>query len=71
MSRLNFTIEKKNIFPFASRLVINVGNGGVKNKMLKNRLILMRKKYFVQIYKRNQHTKNHIDWIKNEVTREV
>ena len=36
--------------------------------MLKNSLILM---YVVQIYKRKQHTKNQIDWIKNELTREV
>ena len=26
---------------------------------------------FVQICKRKQHTKNHIDWIKNEGTGEV
>ena len=28
-------------------------------------------KKFVQIYKIKLHTKNHIDWIKNEVPREV
>ena len=45
--------------------------GGVKNKMLKNCLILTGKKYVVQIYKKRLHTKNHVDWKKNEVPREV
>ena len=45
--------------------------GGVKNKMLNNGLILTRKKYVSQIYKIKLHTKNHVDWIKNEVPREV
>ena len=42
------------------------GNGGVKNKMLNNGSILMRKKYVVQIYKIKLHTKNHVDWKKNK-----
>ena len=29
------------------------------------------KKKIVQIYKIKLHTKNHVDWIKNEVPREV
>ena len=29
------------------------------------------KKYIVQIYNRELHTKNYINWIKNEVPREV
>ena len=41
-------------------------NGGVKNKMLNNGSI-----YVVQIYKIKIHTKNHVDWIKNDVPREV
>ena len=43
----------------------NGGNGGVKKKMLNNSLILIRKKYVVQIYKIKLHTKNQVDWIKN------
>ena len=31
----------------------------------------MGKKSVVQIYKIKLHTKNHTDWIKNEVPREV
>ena len=31
----------------------------------------MGKKYVVQIYKIKLHTKDHVDWIKNEVAREV
>ena len=50
---------------------VNGGNGGVKNKMLNNGSILTGKKYVVQIYKIRLHTKNHVDWIKNEVPREV
>ena len=46
-------------------------NGGVKIKMLNNDSILTGKKYVVQIYKIKLHTKNHVDWIKNEVPREV
>ena len=34
-------------------------------------LILTGKKYVLQIYKIELHTKNHVDWIKNEVPREV
>ena len=45
--------------------------GGVKHKMLNDGLILTGKKYVAQIYKRKLHTKTHIDWIKNEVAREV
>ena len=47
------------------------GNGGGKNKMLNNGSILTGKKYVVQIYKIKLHTKNHVDWIKNEVPRDV
>ena len=51
---------------------VNGGNGGVKNKMLNNSSILTgKKKYVVQIYKIKLHTKNHVDWIKNEVPIEV
>ena len=50
---------------------VNGGNGSVKNKMLNNGLILMGKNFVVQIYKIKLHTKNHVDWIKNEVPREV
>ena len=39
--------------------------------MLNNGLILTGKKYDVQIYKIKLPTKNHVDWIKNEVPREV
>ena len=35
--------------------------------MLNNGSILTGKKYVVQIYKIKLHTKNHVDWIKNEV----
>ena len=66
MSRL-----KIYIFLFACHLAVNGGKGGVKNKMLKNNQILTGKMYIVQIYKRKQHTKNLIDWIKNEVTGEI
>ena len=52
-------------------LAVNGGNGGVKNKMLNNGSIKTGKKYVLQIYKIKLHTKNHIDWIKNEVPREV
>ena len=48
-----------------------LGSGGVKNKMLNNGLIFKGKKYVVQIYKIKLHIKNHVDWIKNEVPREV
>ena len=37
--------------------------------MLHNGSILMGKKYVVQIYKIKVHTKNNVDWIKNEVPR--
>ena len=50
---------------------VNGGDGGVKNKMLNNGSILTKRKYVVQIYKIKLHTKNHIDWIKNEVPKEV
>ena len=70
MSRLTLQL-KKNIFLFACPSVVNGGNGGVKITMFKKSLILMGKKYVVQIHKRKEHTKNHIDWIKNEVTGEV
>ena len=46
-------------------------HGGGKKKMLNNGLILTGKKYVVLIYKIKLHTKNHVDWIKNEVPREV
>ena len=42
-----------------------------KNKILNNGSILTGKKYVVQIYEIKLHTKNHVDWIKNEVPREV
>jgi hypothetical protein len=35
-------------------------NGGVKNEILKNGWISSGKKYIAQIFKRKQHTKNHI-----------
>ena len=38
---------------------VNIDNGGVKNKILKNWLIFTGKNY-----KRKLHTKHHIDWIK-------
>ena len=60
-------VTKFNFFYLSPR----VGNGGVKNKMLNNGSILTGKKYVVQIYKIKLHTKNHVDWIKNEVAREV
>ena len=47
------------------------GNGGVKIKMLNNGSILTEKLCVVQIYKKKLHAKNHVDWIKNEVPREV
>ena len=31
----------------------------------------MGKRYVVHLYKRNIHAKNHVDWIKIEVTTEV
>ena len=40
-------------------------NGGAKKEILKNGSILLGKKYSAQIFKRKQHTKNHIDWIRN------
>ena len=51
----------------ACHLAVNGRNDGVKNKILKNGLILTGKKCVVKIYKRKQHTQNHIDWIKKEV----
>ena len=42
-----------------------------KKKMLNNGSILTGKKEVVQIYKIKLNTKNHVDWIKNEVPREV
>ena len=39
--------------------------------MLNNGSFLTEKKYDVQIYKIKLYTKNHVDWIKNEVPREV
>ena len=50
-------------------MAVNGGNGGVKKKMLNNGLT--GKKYVVQIYIIKLHAKNHIDWIKYEVPREV
>ena len=50
---------------------VNGGNGDVKKKMLNNGSILTGKKNVVQIYKIKLHTKNHVDWIKNKVPREV
>ena len=52
-------------------MAANDGNGGVKNKTLKNGSILTEKMYDVLIYKRKQHIKNHVDFIENEVTGEV
>ena len=59
------------VFLVHRHLAVNGGNGGVKNKMLNNGSIITRKKYVVQIYKIKLHTKNHVDWIKNEAPREV
>ena len=36
-----------------------------KIKSSQNCLILTGKKHVIQIYKKELHTKNHIDWIKN------
>ena len=57
--------------PIYYHSAVNGGNGGVKNKMLNNDSILTGKRYVVQIYKIELNTKNHADWIKNEVPREV
>ena len=54
-------------FSCLHHLAVNGGNGGVKNKMLNNSSILTGKRYVVQIYEIKPHTKNHVDWIKNEV----
>ena len=67
---------KRPVFVFVTKFSFSClpplgGNGGVKNKMLNNCSILTGKKYVVQIYKIKLHTKNHVDWIKNEVPREV
>jgi hypothetical protein len=59
------------VFPVYRHSAVNGGNGGVKNKMLNFGLILTGKENVVQIYKIKLHTKSHVDWIKNEVTREV
>ena len=58
-------------FSCLTPLAVFGGNGGVKNKMLNNGSILTVKIYVVQSYKIKLHTKNHVDWIKNEVPREV
>ena len=38
---------------------------------LKTAPILRGKRYVVDLYKKNIHAKNHVDWIKIEVTTEV
>ena len=50
------------------------GSKNPENSLLKNYPIKKMRLYLnnvVQIYKRKLHTKNHIDWIKNEVPTEV
>ena len=69
-------LMKRSDFVFVSKFSFSClpplgGNGWVKNKMLNNGSILTEKKYVVQISKIKLHTKNHVDWIKNEVAREV
>ena len=59
------------VFLVYCHLAVNGSNGGVKNKMLNNGSILTGKVYVVQMYQIKLHTKNHVDWIKNEVPREV
>ena len=71
MKRPNFLFWQNLVFLVYRHSAVNGGNGGVKNKMLNNGSILTAKKYFVQIYKIKLHKKNHVDWIKNEVPREV
>ena len=71
MKRPKIIIVTNFNFLFYRHSAVNGGNGGVKNKMLNNGSILTGKKYVVQIYKIKLHTKNHVDWIKNEVPREV
>ena len=66
-----FYLWQNFVFLVYRHSAVNGGNGGVKNKMLNNGSILTGKKYVVQIYKIKLHTKNHVDWIKNEVPREV
>ena len=74
MTRLDNTL----FFIFARRLAVNDGNGCVK-KNARKLFYFYRKKvcytytyvlYLCYIYKRKQHNKDHIDWIKNEITRE-
>ena len=69
--KFSFSFPKILVALVYRHLAVNGGNGGVKNKMVNNGLILTGKKYVVQIYKIKLHTKNHVDWIKNEVPREV
>ena len=71
LKRPDFYLRQNLVFLVYRHSAVNGGNGGVKNKMLNNGLILTGKKYVVQIYKIRLHTKNHVDWIKNEVPREV
>ena len=71
MKRPDFLFVTKFSFLVYRHSAVNGGNGGVKNKMLNNGQILTGKKYVVQIYEIKLHTKNHVDWIKNEVPREV
>ena len=68
MKRPDFLFLTNLVFLVYRHLTVN---GGVKNKMLNNGSILAGKKYVVQRYKIKLHTKNHVDWIKNEVPREV
>ena len=56
---------------FSCHSAVNGSNSVVKNAMPNNRSILTEKKYVVQIYEIKLHTKNYVDWIKNEVPREV
>ena len=62
--------EKTKILFVTKFYLVNGGNSGVKNKMLNNGLILTGK-YLVKIYTIKLHTKNHVDWIKSDVLREV
>ena len=66
-----FYLLQNLIFVVYRHSAVNGGNGGVKNKMLNNCSILTGEKYVVQIYKIKLHTKNQVDWIKNEEPREV
>ena len=68
MKRPDFLFVKNLVFLVYRHSAVN---GGVKNKMLNNCSILTGKKYVEKIYKIKLHTKNHVDWIKNEVPRKV